>query len=698
VENACCKRKKRAPELRQGRAGIIVGVWLLAAAVSFGAGCDQASEAAGQLVITFQTDMALPSQIDNVRVQVTRRGGDVLHMHGYPIGGSPNDNPIPGSLVLVSGDKPEPITITVAGSKMDVWRTYREIVTTVPRNRIAELRMPIQWLCNESAQAQVVTVPDGKGGQVSRVVQTCPDGETCKAGACVSNETDSASLPDFDPALLYGGAEEPEDGTCFNVVECMAAGTTVVPDSTCAIQRPDGGNINVALRVAGGGICNDDGPATTCFVPLDGEDAEGWTFTADGTRIQLPEKVCARIAERKVLAVQMSTACRTKSSSLPPCGAWSVVPDSRAVVPDPTIAPPTWPSPELLVTLTSAARKPCCPLLSEGNKLYACWCADDPNTQDATVYAVDMQTGRHDDFELTVTPTLASSVHEQTLYWAEFDSLMRLPLQAGATPTAVAMQSGLYTDAQLLTDAGGIHALASGLGRTVDDPSPPVNLLHFTFEGALTGMEALGTRVVNQITQDSGAFYTGMNVDEVRTDRMPFERVSSVVRIDKAMRQITTLLGPEIMTIPDPGHNGFLGTVSDGTDLFVVYESPPTAAGTAHWQIGRIAVASTATASELTPIYDLEVPAERNLTTVRLLGAVNGAVIFARDEYLQVDRLRSSSVLVIPPGAIGATSARFIADFPTDLPVTGIGASDSQIFWMNRTGRIFALSREALAP
>jgi hypothetical protein len=283
------------------------------------------------------------------------------------------------------------------------------------------------------------------------------------------------------------------------------------------------------------------------------------------------------------------------------------------------------------------------------------------------------------------------------LYWAEANpgTLMRLPLLAGATPSVVATQPGLFTDARLLTDEGGIHALASGLGRTVDDPAPPVNLLHFTYEGALTGMEPLGNRVVNQITQDGSAFYSGLTVDEMREDEGPFQRITSVVRIDKAMRRVTPLLGPETMTIPDPGHNGYLGTVSDGRDLFVVYEGPATAAGTSHWQIGHIVMASTATAGELTPIYDLEVPAERNLTTVRLLGAVDGAVIFARDEFRQPGLLLSSSVLVIPPGA---TSARFIADFARDLPVSGIGASDDQIFWMNRTGRIFALSREALAP
>jgi hypothetical protein len=170
--------------------------------------------------------------------------------------------------------------------------------------------------------------------------------------------------------------------------------------------------------------------------------------------------------------------------------------------------------------------------------------------------------------------------------------------------------------------------------------------------------------------------------------------VTSVVRIDKATHQAATLLNPQTMTITDLKHSGFVGAVSDGTDTFALFETEPRA-GIEHLQIIRVSAASTAAASDPQPIFDLTVSSDKHLTSLRLLGAVDGAVVFARDEWAALDRLRSSSVMVIPRGT---NNARFVADFSGDVPVAGVAASGTEVFWLNQSGRIFALSREALAP
>jgi hypothetical protein len=269
-----------------------------------------------------------------------------------------------------------------------------------------------------------------------------------------------------------------------------------------------------------------------------------------------------------------------------------------------------------------------------------------------------------------------------------------MPLQDGATPTSFVGKGTHYTNV-LLTDATGVHVLTSGLGEMPGgDREGVVQLLHFAFSGDFLSMDALGNRVVRQFTQDANAFYAIKNLDEKRPEGEPFQRVSSVVRIDKVTHQVATLLNPQTMTIKDLRRNGFVGVVSDGTDTFALFESEPVA-GVEHLQIARVSAASTAAASDVQPVFDLPISAEKPLTSLRLLGAVDGALLFARDEWAALDRLRSSSVMVIPRGA---NSARFIADFSGDAPVLGVAASGTEVFWLNQSGRIFALSREALAP
>jgi hypothetical protein len=130
-------------------------------AVSFATGCEE-PEKRGQLMITFQTDMALPSQIDNVRVRITSMSGAVAYYDDHALGGAPDDRPMPGTLAFTAGEDVEPFRITVTGSREGQWRTYREVVTPVPRDFAAELRMPLQWLCNDSAKPDVTVDDDGR--------------------------------------------------------------------------------------------------------------------------------------------------------------------------------------------------------------------------------------------------------------------------------------------------------------------------------------------------------------------------------------------------------------------------------------------------------------------------------------------------------------------------------------------------------
>jgi hypothetical protein len=262
-------------------------------------------------------------------------------------------------------------------------------------------------------------------------------------------------------------------------------------------------------------------------------------------------------------------------------------------------------------------------------------------------------------------------------------------------PSGYAGLGGLYLDGVMLADQNGFYVLTSGVGGAQGDSKQVVNLLRFTPSGSIASMDLLGNRAVKQFAQDSTAFYAGVNVDELVETGRPFRRETSVVRIDKQTHAMTTLLNKQTMTISDLRYNGYLGVVSDGTDVFALFETEPSA-GVEHMQIARVPQASTAAPTALVPIFDLPVSASPRYTGVRLLGAIDGAVVFVREESDEkVQLLRSSSVMVIPRGS---RNARFLADFVNDAPYAGLAASQGRLFWLNRSGRVFAISREALAP
>lgn len=634
----------------------------------------------------------MPDQIDNVNVLVTERSGRVGYMKSFGLGTREADGEkrVPGTISMRADDGFEgPVTITVAGSRGNTWRTFREAVTTIPTDRVAELRMPVQWLCNESAMPQVVSTPDGKGGVVNHVVGNCDEGTTCKAGSCVPNTVKSEKLPDYAPENVFGGSADPKGGKCFNTVGCLSEGTVVTPDmNDCTIAKPeaDADRINIGLRVPEGGICDQDSSLnTTCFVPLDSQDPEGWTLVDDGDRVRLPAAVCTRLEERKILAVYASTACPSKTAKFPPCFAASSVPSTHAIEPPDPITT-RWPSAELVTGGLAADGKLCCPLMMDDDTLYTCACGTDGR---GTLMSIDPDTSNTKSLTFNKQPNPAAVVYDQTLYWAAVNDIYRIGVSAGgAAPSSFHAPGTVYTVGMMLADDAGVYALTTGAGGD----EAPVLLVRFDHDGKLESQDPLGNRAVQQFTQDERAFYLGLNVDEI--GQPPFQRISSVVRIDKTTHARATMLKEQTMTITDPHHNGYLGVVSDGSTLFAQFETTADADGKEHLQIKRLDTGTITGAADPAPIYDLAVSPEHS-TILLLLGAVDGAVIFAREELEPSDEpsVRSASIMAIPGGS---TTAYYIADFAADAPAAGLAVREDRIFWLNQSGRLFSWDRTAL--
>ncbi len=270
----------------------------------------------GQLMIVIQTDMALPKDVDRARIEVIAYG-EHKHDEQYERLGSDESLKLPGTLGVLVGEDPDtPVTIRVTAWQGANPRVLREAVSTVPQNRLASLRLPVQWLCDGTA----VDSGDGSGD----VVSTCGPGKTCVAGSCVSTEVDSSELPDYDEEDVFGGGSGDGDGSCFDTAECMRGATLLerALGAACVFTLI-GGEVSISLQTEGDGIC---GPAG-CFIPLDAGSDAGWKDNGDGTAT-LPQAVCDKLAAEPptlvgVAGVPTGEGCPQKNETLPTCGPWS---------------------------------------------------------------------------------------------------------------------------------------------------------------------------------------------------------------------------------------------------------------------------------------------------------------------------------------------------------------------------------------
>lgn len=291
-------------------------------------GCSEDTPPRGELIVALSSDMPLPKDIGRLTIEVTVQG-QRHYYNEHDLG--ENKLELPATLAIIEGTQANvPVTVTVAA-----WQTFsdrppklrlvRQAVTTMPSRRSVLLTLVLEWLCDGFGEV----LPD-PSGLTPRFSTGCAEGETCIAGACESNFVDPSSLPDYDPALVFGGGNGPgSSGMCFDTSACMDGALEVVPRwdaaaSTCRIDRPDGDRVNVALVLPGGGdgICG----TTRCLIVLDGFEARGFQPVSDGNaQLELPDRACALFTDGIITGVAVSTACPTKTTSVPLCGPWSSV-------------------------------------------------------------------------------------------------------------------------------------------------------------------------------------------------------------------------------------------------------------------------------------------------------------------------------------------------------------------------------------
>jgi sugar lactone lactonase YvrE len=306
----------------------------------------------GALVVAISTDMQTPKDFNVVSVFVST---DSVPKYDYLGRVRPDGSvDLPATIAVVEPDNPKAeIRIRVVAFNQADAKVLRDVKTTVPHQRTALLRMPLNFLDVGSVKSGGIPpmyFPNGGKSFVdgltlwdptnpTDIVPTCDftQGLTMVNGACAPLAVDSDNLPDYSEPLVFGeGGLQPGNmpGSCFDVARCFAGATPVMglvtsSSSSCSFPLPAGttaANLNVALVTPGTGTCL---AAGSCYVPLPNDKDEGWSVS--GSNVQLAAGVCAKLGTAGVTLAVSSGSCAAQTLSEPVCEPLSgdaSVPDS----------------------------------------------------------------------------------------------------------------------------------------------------------------------------------------------------------------------------------------------------------------------------------------------------------------------------------------------------------------------------------
>ena len=252
----------------------------------------------GGLVVAIDTDMSMPKDIDEVRLEVTQ-GATKLFQHSQQL--DENAAALPLEIQVPDANDSAPVLVRALGVKDGEVRVERSAITTVPTAYLGYLRLILNYLCDGMV--------DPSGDSSCGATMTCIQG-TCAPAAIAT------SLPDF---YQRDGAMQSASTACFDVAKCFSMATEMTPElaDVCSFDSnklfPT--DLNVALRLEPGsaGVCTQ----TACWIVLD-SDGDGFRV-GDDERVMLPDSICAQRSQGANLRVAMSMQCPSKKQSMPLC-------------------------------------------------------------------------------------------------------------------------------------------------------------------------------------------------------------------------------------------------------------------------------------------------------------------------------------------------------------------------------------------
>jgi hypothetical protein len=278
-----------------------------------------ASASRGAVMVALSTDLVVGKDIDRVDVSVTHHGTKQFEST-FPLALDPaHAKDLPQTFAVSAGvGDADPVTIVVTAFRGAVPRIERRAVVSVPDQRTALLRMPLQWLCDGSAPG--AAVPRG-------APLPCAEGTTCIAGRCVPPEVDVATLADFVKDDVFAR------DACFDAAGCFPPAATppvkpLSPFAGCLVAAgaADKNGLIVELPLGSDGVCDD----THCLVVLEEDSTFGVHLTGGRLQtgamtnepaLQVPPALCTRLdaAAPGTLALYRSPDCVSKTAKTSDC-------------------------------------------------------------------------------------------------------------------------------------------------------------------------------------------------------------------------------------------------------------------------------------------------------------------------------------------------------------------------------------------
>jgi hypothetical protein len=321
----------------------VAALVLCVVGVAAASSCSSEKPARGALMLAITTDMSAPKDVDQVGLYIRVAGREVFATQAAV---SPNGEVrFPATIAVLAPDDPkQPVKIRLVAFSKNKAIVLREMTTAVPTNRVAQLRIPLNFLSVGSGAGEgavgirsAAVLPRNASGLTlqdfdafTAITNRCGDGKTDVGGECVTLDLSDATAFDvYDPTTIYGGGPAPEklsqsNGDCFAVDCCFASAKILTPDGDCTVASL-GPKTNIALRTNGIGTVTGAGP----LIPLDfdavAKFGEVGVSVLPNQRLQLPKAVCAKTAvgtpaAERIADILGSTVCAPKSKAMPLCG------------------------------------------------------------------------------------------------------------------------------------------------------------------------------------------------------------------------------------------------------------------------------------------------------------------------------------------------------------------------------------------